>query len=209
MNWKDATNVRLVASNAVITNLPGFKVVTGQEARRVRELIDPIKNDTIEAEAFNPDTDSEIEFMWFPAGYVASDDWSNVDANDMLAQIQKNDIAANVERKNHGVPSLTATGWRQTPTLNTTSHTVSWIIDGESSDGSHVINAVALKLGRYGFEKIIWISDAKTATAPNDLLLAEKGFEFERGAGYGDYLASSDRTAAYGNSWPRCGSAGC
>jgi uncharacterized membrane-anchored protein len=180
--------MRPFLSKSTITRLPGFQVVTGEEARRFRELADGYKVSSVEAEAFDPNTGSEIIYEWFPVGYVTSDDWSNVDPNDMLAQMQRNDTKANEERTKHGVPTLTTTGWRQTPRLNSYSHTVSWIVEGKSSDGSQVTNSVALKLGRYGYEKIIWISDAKNASGRNDLLLAEDGFEFGQGARYDNYL---------------------
>ena len=57
---------------------------------------------------------------------------------------------------------------------------------------------MALKLGRYGFEKIIWIIDPAEIGDKNDLLLAVNNHVFDDGARYTDYVAGTDHAAAYG-----------
>lgn len=198
MNWTTPTNIKLPVSGAIITNLPGYVMVLGKYSQRLQELSDGTTLKGIEAMAVNPETGSTIIFQWLPEGYVASDDWSQVDPNEFLTQMQKNDVASNVQRKQLGFPMMSTTGWRQTPKLNSNTHTVSWIIDGQSSDGKRVINAIALKLGRYGLERIAWIDDPETIGARNDLLLAENAFEFKQGARYDEYVAGTDRAAEYG-----------
>jgi uncharacterized membrane-anchored protein len=198
MDWKTPTNIQLPVSGAIITNLPGYVMVLAKDARRLQELSDGQLLQSIEGVAVDPDTSSSVVFQWIPDGYVASDDWSQVDPNEFLAQIQKNDLAANVKRKQLGIPTVSATGWRQTPKLNSNTHTVSWVIDGQSSDGSHIINAVAMKLGRYGYEKIIWVDDPTKIGSRNDLLVAANAFEFKQGARYDDYEAGTDKAAEYG-----------
>ena len=97
-----------------------------------------------------------------------------------------------------GLPTLTTVGWRQKPQLNQDAHTVWWSINGVDSDGGKVVNSVALKLGRYGFERIVWISDATNMSDRNDLLLAVNSHQFDNGARYTDYVAGTDRAAMYG-----------
>lgn len=198
MDWKTPTNIQLPVSGAVITNLPGYVMVLAKDARRLQELSDGQLIESIEGMAIDPDTESSVLFQWLPEGYVALDDWSQVDPNEFLAQIQNNDTVANVKRKQLGLQTLSTTGWRQTPKLNSNTHTVSWIIVGQSSDGKEIMNAVALKLGRYGYEKIVWISDTTKIASKNDLLVAESAFEFKKGARYDDYVAGTDRAAEYG-----------
>ena len=67
-----------------------------------------------------------------------------------------------------------------------------------ASDGVEVINAIALKLGRFGYERITWIGDPTLYQSSNDLALAVKDFNFDQGARYGDYEVGKDRLAAYG-----------
>jgi uncharacterized membrane-anchored protein len=122
-----------------------------------------------------------------------------VDADDFLSQMKANDEAANKERTKSGIATLRTVGWVQKPTFNDDLHTVSWIIEGENSHGGHIINAIALKLGRSGLERITWIIEpAKITSGMNDLLLAENAHLFDAGARYTDYVKSTDKAAEYG-----------
>lgn len=198
MHWADASGVRLDASKSVIVDLPQFQIVRGPEAHRFREIVDGSAPVGLEADAINPTTSSEVIYQWFPAGFVSSDDWNDVDADSFIKQIKEADAAANKVRKDKGIPTLTTTGWRQKPELNRATHTVSWAIDGVDSDGGRVTNFVALKLGRYGFERIAWVIDPSDIGASNDLLVATNNHRFDNGAGYADYVAGKDNVAEYG-----------
>ncbi len=104
---------------------------------------------------FNAATNSELIYEWFPNGFVKSDDWADVDPDSFLSQLKELDVEANKIRVKKGIATLNTTGWRQKPTYNQDLHTVSWAIEAIDSNGGKIVNFVALKLGRYGFEKII------------------------------------------------------
>jgi uncharacterized membrane-anchored protein len=117
----------------------------------------------------------------------------------MLKAIQATDDVANRGRIAQGMPTLRTVGWIQPPVLNADTHMVSWIIEAASGDGSRTVNAVALKLGRAGTERIIWVTDAKTlATGQNELSLGADARRFDQGARYEDYQPGKDRAAEYG-----------
>jgi uncharacterized membrane-anchored protein len=198
MHWKPATGFRLVDSKSSIGTLPDFQLIAGPEARRFREIIDGKSDPQQEADVFNSNKTSEIIYEWFPSGFVKSDDWADVDADSFLSQLKELDVEANKIRQQKGLPTLTTTGWRQKPTLNQDTNTVSWAIEGVDSEGAHVLNFDALKLGRYGFEKIIWVIDPNDMGDRNDLLLAVNSHHFDNGARYVDYVASTDHSAEYG-----------
>jgi uncharacterized membrane-anchored protein len=170
----------------------------GAEARRYRQIVDASGSPEQEADAYDPKTGSELIYEWVPTGFVRSDDWSDVDADKLLAQIQENDAAANKVRLEKGIPTLTTTGWRQKPALDEKTHTVSWAIEGRGSDGTIVVNFVALKLGRYGIERIIWLGDPVSMNGRDELSNAVNNHQFDNGAGYSDYNAGQDRVAEYG-----------
>jgi len=199
MGWQSATAVALPKSHSRITNLPGFSVITEQEARRFRQIVDSGVTADIEADAVNFDTGSEIIYSYTASGFIHSDDWSALSADAMLKAIRANDDAANLTRVAKGFPTLRTIGWIRPPTLNNDTHMVSWIIEGASSDGSGVINAVALKLGRSGFERIVWVIDPKSiGNGQNDLALAADAHRFDENARYEDYRPGTDRAAEYG-----------
>jgi uncharacterized membrane-anchored protein len=198
MNWLPASGAKLSASKSSIVSLPGFNLIAGVEARRFREMVDGRGDPEQEADAVNTDTSSELIYEWFPEGFVNSDDWQDVDADSFLSQLRERDVEANKIRTEKGLATLTTTGWRQKPLLNRDTHTVSWAIEGENSAGGHVVNFVALKLGRYGIEKIIWVVDPADLGSRNDLLLAVNNHQYDSGARYTDYVAGTDHAAAYG-----------
>lgn len=198
LHWEDAKNVELPSSKSTVTQLPGFKIVLGQEARRLREIVDGYVASEEEADAFNFRTDSEVIYEWFPVGYVKSDDWNDIRPDDLLSEMKKNDEAANKLRIKKGLPTMITTGWRQPPQLNADTHTITWSINGKNSNGQLVANFVALKLGRYGFEKFIWVIPPDRVGDRNDLLLAATDQQFGKGEHYTDYVASTDHAAEYG-----------
>jgi len=198
MHWTPAANVHLTTSKSTIVSLSGFQVVQGTEARRFREIADAIGDPEIEVDAINFDTGSEIVFSWYPEGFVRSDDWADVNADSFLQQMKEKDAGANRIRASKGLLTLSTLGWLEKPHFNEDTHTVSWRIDAVDSSGHKVVNAVALKLGRYGFERIVWIADPADVGDKNDLLLAVNNHRYDDRARYADYVAGTDHAAAYG-----------
>jgi hypothetical protein len=198
MHWINTKEVHLKDSKSDIGDLQDYRVVTGAEARRFRDIIDVSADSHQEADAVDFNTGSELVYSWIPEGYISSNDWSDVDADNFLSQIQANDAETNKIRRQRGLPIFTTIGWKQKPTLNQDLHTVSWAIQGRDSNGDDIINVVALKLGRYGVEKIVWIINPSEIGNRNDLLRAINAHKYDDGARYTDYVAGTDHEAAYG-----------
>jgi uncharacterized membrane-anchored protein len=185
-------------SHSTIGHLrPGFNVLLGHDAVRFREIADGTAMPNTEAEAVNQEGTSELIYSWFNDGYVSIDDWKNLNPGKLLNAVKENTAASNDARRAKGVPTLEVVGWKQQPTFDQTNNTVIWAIDGRDSKGAEMINAIALKLGRFGYERITWIVDP-TLYSSSDLALAVKDFNFDQGARYGDYEIGKDRIAAYG-----------
>jgi uncharacterized membrane-anchored protein len=175
-----------------------FRLITGDEARRFRILGDGSAPDGLEADTANFKTGDEIVYVYSNEGFISIDDWGNVDPDALLAAIKSNTEEANKSRRQQGFPELHVTKWIEQPSLNRDTNTVSWIFEGTNGDGSKLINAVALKLGRNGVERIIWIPSLDNINASLDgFHTAVNSHEFEPGYRYTDHVAS-DRAAAYG-----------
>ena len=198
MNWTEVAHTMLPASNSTLSEMPGFKIVLGQDAKRLRQIVDGRADNSVEADSYKFDSESEVLFQWIPAGYVHDNDWGQIDADELLAQIRQGDEKANAERSAKGARTLTTIGWRQKPNFNHDTKTVSWAIDGISDTGERLVNAVALKLGRYGFERMVWIATPDAMNGSNDLAVAERAHQFNVGHRYVDYVPSTDRSAEYG-----------
>jgi uncharacterized membrane-anchored protein len=191
----DATRL---PSHSTIGHLrAGFNVLLGHDAVRFREIADGTAFPNTEAEAINQEGTSELVYSWFNDGYVSIDDWKTLNPDELLNAVKENTAASNDVRRSKGIPTLEVVGWKQRPTFDQTNNAVTWAIDGRDSKGAEVINAIALKLGRFGYERITWIVDP-TLYSSSDLALAVKDFNFDQGARYGDYEVGKDRIAAYG-----------
>jgi uncharacterized membrane-anchored protein len=199
LHWLSVTNLRLSASHSEIRNLPDYIAVTGEEALRARQIADADSNQNIEADIINPNSNSEVVFDYTPSGYVTSTDWTDVDPLAFLDQIKKNTEIGNRNRRSRGLTELHVTGWVQQPSLNPDTHTVSWVISASGDDGSNIVNAIALKLGRYGYERIVLIDGAdRLSTAVQNLLFIANSHRFDAGSRYDDYVSGQDRSAEYG-----------
>jgi uncharacterized membrane-anchored protein len=162
------------------------------------EIADGVTRERMDAYAFSTENSGEVMYEWTSAGFVPADDWGEVDADAFLAQIKAKDAAANQVRASKGMPSLTTVGWRQKPIFNPDTHTASWIIEGIDSNDRRVLNSVALKLGRYGYETITWIDDANSNNSAAGFGMAQSTHQFKAGHRYTDYVQGSDRAAEYG-----------
>ena len=170
----------------------------GADAQRARKLEDA-DTEPAEAEVVNPTTGAEAVFLYIASGYVSSDDWGNLNPTALLDQIRQNSETANANRRSPGIAG-TSRHRLDTATDPEPGHAHRFLeLFGVGKDGAKIINAVALKLGRYGFERITFIDEAVNIdTAPQNLLLIANAHHFDAGARYDDYIAGSDRSAAYG-----------
>ena len=175
--------------------MPDFVAVVGTNAQRVRVLEDADSDGSVEAEALNIKNDAEVVYSYHPIGYIRGDDWSNIQPE----QIRNATENGNAERAKAGFPALHVGDWVQQPTYNRDTHTVLWSFNGSVEGGGHIFNATVLKLGRYGFERIVLIDNSSPPVqAMADLLLVADAHQFSPGATYTDYVAGIDRASEYG-----------
>jgi len=124
-------------------------------------------------------------------------DWSQVDPAALLTEVDRNTERDNQQRRQEGVSELHIKGWLQPPTLDRATATVYWAIDAIQGD-TPVVNSIALRLGRNGIEKLVWItrkSDYAPLGGQLDAML--HAFSFVSGSSYADHI-SSDKMAEYG-----------
>jgi len=194
MNWLGGKQP--LASSKTMLALPdGFTMVRDAEARRMDNLLNGDTDDELEAIVHGGK--GTVYFSYVDAGYVTDDDWSSVDATAMMDDIRKSTDEGNDERKSQGLAELRVTGWLQQPVFDKATKTVHWAIEGSADDGPFV-NAIALKLGRYGYERITWATapaDYQPTGGTSDVMLAAQSFD--SGARYEDHI-SADKIAGFG-----------
>ncbi len=197
LDWKDTGTYKLNQSNSTISLPEGYKLLIGEEAKKGRKLCGEPDNTNLEAAVCDADYENTILFENLQGGYVSLDDWEDLDAKSLLKSISENTEKANKERKKNGGGELHVTGWIQEPVLDKNTNTVYWAIEAESDEGA-IVNSVAIRLGRQGFEKLVWVTN-KASYVPfgGHLDVMLRSHSFDPGYRYKDYK-EGDKIAGYG-----------
>jgi uncharacterized membrane-anchored protein len=188
----------LKQSHSTFTLSEGYSLLMGKAARRYGDIAQVTKGaPNTEALVFNHSTGVQLIFNYHHDGYVALDDWGNLDANTLMHEISSNTKKINAARAKNNIPPLRIGNWLQKPRLNKDNHSVSWVFDVMEGDET-TVNAVTLKLGRRGYEKIIWVSSYDNYLKSMDAMpfIADR-HTFNKGHRYTDYTLG-DQTAAFG-----------
>jgi uncharacterized membrane-anchored protein len=153
--------------------------------------------DGVEAVAVSPGFEDEVVFRSTNDGYVSVDDWSEVQPSSMLTSISENTEEANRERRRQGMEEIHVLGWLQEPTLDRQTNTVYWALEGTTPRG-RIVNSIALRLGRKGYEQLNWITDRSNyVPVGGQLDIMLRAHSFDPGYQYSDH-SPGDKTALYG-----------
>lgn len=199
--WKFESQHRLPLSHALIHVPKDHALLIGKDAQCFRCNVDAIDiDDHIEAILFSEKEpyDSVIIKSYNEEGYIPSDDWKIIDPKLLMTSIRKDTDKDNRKRLDQGVSDrIEIKGWLQEPTRDPLTNTIYWAIEAMQGDES-IVNAVALKLSRHGYEQFIWVtSKPYYISLGGELEIALKAFSFPHGGRYEDYCYG-DKTANYG-----------
>lgn len=197
LDWKDPSTYKLPNSHSTLALPSGHVALIGKDANRAEMLMGEPSNDDIEAITYKDGLEESVIFESYLDGYVTIDDWDEIDASALLANISENTEKANTERAKFGSGQLHVVGWLQEPTLDRNTNTVYWAIEGVSDEGA-IANSVALRLGRKGYEKLTWVTE-KALYVPfgGELDVMIRAHSFDPGYRYNDYT-TGDKLAGYG-----------
>lgn len=199
LNWKTEGRHQLPLSNSTISIPCGYALVTGNDAIAIYTIEGEPVNEFLEAYVVDSSNfDSSVVFQNIKTGYVSIDDWKEIDPKELLEEIIKNTEEDNKERRKRGSTELHVIGWVQQPTLDQNTNTVFWAIEADSGDNENLINSVAIRLGREGYEKITWItSQSSYVPFGGHLDTMLRAHSFDPGYRYNDYK-KGDKLAGYG-----------
>jgi uncharacterized membrane-anchored protein len=197
--WVRDGSHKLGESSSTLSLPPDHAAAFAADAVRFETLLgnSDLASRHVEAVVINRRNEQVIFQSFNDEGYITLDDWKDVDAAAMLETIKDNTEKGNAEKISDGFSPVHVKGWLQQPTLDRDGNTVRWAIAADDS-GTAIVNAVALRLGRRGFEKLTWVGDANAYVAQGgelDLMLGSH--TFDPGFRYADFV-SGDKVAAYG-----------
>ena len=196
--WKyELKTYSLEQSNSIFELPKGYSLLIGKAARHYDHIIQGAEEDpNTEALVFNHNTGVQLILNYHPDGYVSLQDWGNLDANALMQEISDNAKKINLERTKQKIPPIRIGGWLQKPRLNKNNHSVTWVFDVIDGDET-TVNAVCIKLGRKGYEKIIWVSSYDNYLKSMDAMaILVDQHKFNKGHRYTDY-SLGDQMAAF------------
>lgn len=133
-------------------------------------------------------------------GYVKDDDAASINYTDLLKQMQDGTREANEERKKNGYESIELIGWAESPHYDRTAHKLYWAKELKFGDGEeHTLNYDIRALGRRGVLSLNAVATMEQLNEIKKDMQSVLGFvEFNEGHRYTDYVAGTDKLAAYG-----------
>ena len=185
-------------SRSTFTLSKGYALLRGESARRYDSLVQGTPEDpNTEALMVNHDSETQLIFNFYEDGYVSLDSWQDLDADVLLQEIAEATEQSNAGRSGGEVSYLKIGEWLQKPALNRENNSVSWVFEVMDGDEKYV-NAITIKLGRKGYEKITWISSYDNyLQSTSEMELQVSHHEFDTGYRYADYSVG-DKLAGLG-----------
>jgi len=135
-------------------------------------------------------------FDYTNAGYVKDDE--EIDADELLSALKKNNAAGNEKRRELGIPIMNLVGWSTPPFYNPDTKRLEWGIRLVAEDSTETINYSTRLLGRTGYISANLVADVEgfqqQRSEFNKLL---RDFEFNSGERYSEFK-EGDKVAEYG-----------
>lgn len=139
-----------------------------------------------------------VFFSFDDIGYVKDDDQEELDADELLASMKKNDGPSNEMRREIGMDELFTDGWSRAPYYDSESNNLTWGLRLRTGSGDNVVNHQIRLLGRGGVMNVIVVDGPDTveqSVASFEPMLTT--FDFTAGNRYAEFV-SGDRVAQVG-----------
>ena len=144
------------------------------------------------------DMDWFAVFEFDGVGYVKEDEKDQLDADEILKQLQEGQKASNAELTRRGMSTLSVAGWHTPPFYNNETKNLEWAIRLISSDGTEIINYKTKLLGRRGVMDVVLVcSEEQLGTVVPEYQTLLTGYSFKKEESYAAYK-KGDKIAEYG-----------
>jgi uncharacterized membrane-anchored protein len=204
IEWHHGPYNAALGSIAQIQVPAGYMFTDGAGTRRLMELTHNPSSDSelgtvVSEDKTGPNSGWFLLFEFNEIGYVSDSDKS-LDADKLLASMQKGDESANEVRKEKGWSAFHLVGWKKPPFYDATTHNLTWATVGRSDDPKEgdTINYSTRILGRRGAMSVDLVVDPTEMDAA--IPAAEgllRNFSFQQGSRYAEFV-KGDKVATYG-----------
>ncbi len=207
LQYKTGT-IRLKDDLATLTVPPGFKFLDAPQSQKVLTEVwgNPPSENTLGMlflEKQNPvseDFTYAVEISYSDEGHIEDDDATEIDYDDLLAEMKKDAKESNEYRKEKGYDTVELVGWAQKPFYDRESKKLHWAKNLKFEQTPvNTLNYNIRILGRRGYINLNIISDMPQLERVNrDLPAILASTEFNEGEQYSDFNPELDEVAAYG-----------
>lgn len=137
-------------------------------------------------------------FTFSDEGYVDDSDKDAIDADSLMANMKRGNMAGNEERKKRGWAPFVLEGWQTKPYYDPATHNLTWAIRGASPGETATINHSVRLLGRRGVMSVALVADQDgIAATTQDFNALLEGFSYQSGESYAEFR-KGDKLAGYG-----------
>jgi uncharacterized membrane-anchored protein len=197
LTWRDGELLQLPKSGGTLQAPQPIRQLLGADAVTLFEAANGTEAPAdLEAALFDKQSKAILYYEKKGRGFVHLNDWDDVDADAMLRSLSEAAEADNRQRKEAGIAGIHVVGWLERPHLDRSTSTVRWAWELNDDDSGPVINAVALVLGRDGYE-MLTSAVSKTALGDGLLNTGVRSFSFPAGGRHSDFK-EGDKVAEYG-----------
>lgn len=198
LNWVKGPSTANIGPMAQIKLRKGYVALNGSETRRLLESMQNLTSGEELALVGTEGLDYFAVYAFDNIGYVKDDEKSSIDADALLSQIKKNNLAANKKKKEKGWKTMDVVGWAIPPRYNSQTHNLEWAIRYVDDQGQEVVNYNTRYLGRLGVMKVVLVCDTdKLNSTINDFQNIMTDFNYVKGNSYSEFV-QGDKIAKYG-----------
>ena len=202
IQWQDAGSTGSIGSVAEVTVPESCKFTGRSGVAAFLRATQNLPDESVAAVLFCRPADSTsawfVMFKFDESGLVRDNDKNALDADKLLASMKEATERANEERERRGWDKMFITGWVTPPFYDSSTHNLTWALEGVTSDGESSVNREVRLLGRRG------VLSAELVAEPNHLSTVVPQFDgvigstrFVTGQKYSEWR-EGDKVAAYG-----------
>lgn len=199
IKWQEAGADAQLGSEAHVKIPEGYVFTGRQGTQTLMQLYGNLLTNTEQGyiEPVAEDENWFVVFEYQDTGYAADDEKSEINADDILAELKDSDEASNEERRKMGLPALNTIKWLIAPNYNEQTNNLERALLLES-EGEQIVNYNINLLGREGTMYVTVVTgpeEFEEVKAKIPALL--EGFAFNPGRTYAEYK-EGDKRADYG-----------
>ncbi|HUQ12360.1 MAG TPA: DUF2167 domain-containing protein [Steroidobacteraceae bacterium] len=182
-----------------------YRYMSPEEGNKLLQLWGNLPDETLLGVVVPAEVDPMSDSRWAvflnykDEGHIDDSDANEIDYDDLLKDMQKDEKAANEQRKAAGYDTLSLVGWAEPPRYDASAKKLYWAKNISSGSGGHSLNYDVRVLGREGVLEMEAVAPlSQLAQVKRDMEPLIGVAEFNKGYRYAEFDKSTDRMAEYG-----------